>query len=326
MSAAPPAFPPAPPPKRKRAPPPPPFRPPVGAATAVKPSQLPPSSSCAAPPSAAASTAASASREVDAVLRDAQQYITRVEEMKRILAACTLNPFDILDLPESHTVTLNEVQKQYRKKSLLLHPDKFQHAQAKEAFAMLAKAVALFEDELQLAETRYLVTQAQRTVVELAENGGRPKKVRLTDVSAAAGDDGNAGNPKGRTHIPEVMRGLITQHTSAADYTSSDHLPPLPALPAGSSPEDRQKFVMEDPIALQHVRHHMTLELLDAEFERRRARKRDSRREGEAAKEAEVEEGEKKRKGEHEKAWDSTRDTRVQNWRDFKVVAKKRKV
>jgi len=35
------------------------------------------------------------------------------------------SPYDILDLPFGATDT--EIKKQYRKKSLMIHPDKFQH-------------------------------------------------------------------------------------------------------------------------------------------------------------------------------------------------------
>lgn len=48
-------------------------------------------------------------------------------------ARLTLNPYspyDILDLPVSATEA--EIKRQYRKKSLLIHPDKFKHEQGME--------------------------------------------------------------------------------------------------------------------------------------------------------------------------------------------------
>jgi hypothetical protein len=41
------------------------------------------------------------------------------------LPSCSPSPYDILDLPVG--ATENEVKKQYRKKSLLIHPDKYKH-------------------------------------------------------------------------------------------------------------------------------------------------------------------------------------------------------
>lgn len=46
------------------------------------------------------------------------------------LIADASSPYDILDLPV--TATEAEVKKQYRKKSLLIHPDKFKHEHAEQ--------------------------------------------------------------------------------------------------------------------------------------------------------------------------------------------------
>ncbi|KAL7423698.1 DnaJ subfamily C member 8 [Cryptotrichosporon argae] len=70
----------------------------------------------------------------------------RYAEVERILAAFKLNPYDILDLP--WTATESEIKKAYRKKSLLIHPDKFKHEHGEEAFDYLKKA------ESQLSEKR----------------------------------------------------------------------------------------------------------------------------------------------------------------------------
>jgi DnaJ family protein C protein 8 len=40
------------------------------------------------------------------------------------------SPYDVLDLPAF--ATESEVKKQYRKKSLMIHPDKFKHEQGHE--------------------------------------------------------------------------------------------------------------------------------------------------------------------------------------------------
>lgn len=52
------------------------------------------------------------------------------------LASADSSPYDVLDLPAFATDT--EVKKQYRKKSLLIHPDKFKHEQGPEVSELAA--------------------------------------------------------------------------------------------------------------------------------------------------------------------------------------------
>ncbi|KAI0495215.1 hypothetical protein KFK09_025365 [Dendrobium nobile] len=59
--------------------------------------------------------------------------VERDNEVTRILSCFKLNPFEHLNLPLDSSI--DEVKKQYRKISLLVHPDKCKHPQAKEAFA-----------------------------------------------------------------------------------------------------------------------------------------------------------------------------------------------
>jgi DnaJ family protein C protein 8 len=50
----------------------------------------------------------------------------------RILYAFKLNPYEQLNL--RFTATPEEIRKQYRKLSLMVHPDKCKHEKASEAF------------------------------------------------------------------------------------------------------------------------------------------------------------------------------------------------
>ncbi|CAJ2642339.1 unnamed protein product [Trifolium pratense] len=68
--------------------------------------------------------------------------VERDNEVLRILSCFKLNPFEHLNL--SFDSSIDEVKKQYRKISLMVHPDKCKHPQAKEAFGALAKAQQLF--------------------------------------------------------------------------------------------------------------------------------------------------------------------------------------
>ncbi|KAL7417104.1 hypothetical protein BDY24DRAFT_376690 [Mrakia frigida] len=69
-------------------------------------------------------------------------------EVERIIKSFKLNPYDVLDLP--FDVSESEIKKQYRKKSLMIHPDKFKHERGVEAFDWLKKA----EGSLSTPESR----------------------------------------------------------------------------------------------------------------------------------------------------------------------------
>ncbi|XP_078442855.1 chaperone DnaJ-domain superfamily protein [Wolffia australiana] len=88
--------------------------------------------------------------------------VERDNEVGRILSCFKLNPFEHLNLPFDSN--LEDVKKQYRKLSLLVHPDKCKHPQAKEAFGALAKAQQLLLDP---QERDYLLSQINSAKEEL---------------------------------------------------------------------------------------------------------------------------------------------------------------
>lgn len=66
-------------------------------------------------------------------------------EIDRVLSSFKLNPYDVLEVPlEADSKSINKI---YRKKSLLLHPDKVKHERAVEAFDLLKKASTHLLDE-----------------------------------------------------------------------------------------------------------------------------------------------------------------------------------
>ncbi|KAL6563700.1 hypothetical protein OROGR_002659 [Orobanche gracilis] len=88
--------------------------------------------------------------------------VERDNEVNRILSCFKLNAFEYLNLPfDSH---VDDVKKQYRKLSLLVHPDKCKHPQAKEAFGALAKAQQLL---LNPQERDYILNQVKAAKEEL---------------------------------------------------------------------------------------------------------------------------------------------------------------
>ncbi|KAH7561314.1 hypothetical protein JRO89_XS10G0210500 [Xanthoceras sorbifolium] len=105
------------------------------------------------------------SAEDDLLLKNFFAEVSEVErdnEVARILSCFKLNPFEYLNLP--FDASLDDVKKQYRKLSLMVHPDKCKHPQAKEAFGALAKAQQLLSDE---QERDYVLTQVNAAKEEL---------------------------------------------------------------------------------------------------------------------------------------------------------------
>ncbi|XP_042467110.1 J domain-containing protein spf31-like [Zingiber officinale] len=101
----------------------------------------------------------------DLLLKSFMSEVSEVErdnEVTRILSCFKLNPFEHLNL--SFDSSVGDVKKQYRKLSLLVHPDKCKHPQAKEAFAALAKAQQLLLDP---QERDYILSQVDAAKQEL---------------------------------------------------------------------------------------------------------------------------------------------------------------
>lgn len=80
--------------------------------------------------------------DIDKYLATEATQLQKDQEVERILSAFRLNPFDILDLPPD--CTDKDIKNSYRKKSLLIHPDKTKHPRAQEAFSLLKKVWYFF--------------------------------------------------------------------------------------------------------------------------------------------------------------------------------------
>ncbi|KAJ1686895.1 hypothetical protein LUZ63_018285 [Rhynchospora breviuscula] len=102
--------------------------------------------------------------------------VERDNEVQRILGSFKLNPFEHLKLP--FDVSTDDVKKQYRKLSLLVHPDKCKHPQAKEAFGALAKAQQLLLDP---QERGYILDQVTAAKEELRAK--RKKELKKDNAS-----------------------------------------------------------------------------------------------------------------------------------------------
>ncbi|KAK4049212.1 DnaJ sub C member 8 [Microbotryomycetes sp. JL221] len=80
--------------------------------------------------------------ELERILNQEASQVTREAEVLRVLKAFKMNPYEILELNwmPNAGVTDADIQKSYRKRSLLIHPDKLKHPRGIEAFDLLKKA------------------------------------------------------------------------------------------------------------------------------------------------------------------------------------------
>lgn len=85
--------------------------------------------------------------------------VDRNNEVNRVLGAFKLNPFEQLGLP--FDATQEEAKRQYRKLSLLIHPDKCKHPLATSAFEVLGHANSQLTNEDFMRELRHALNLAR---------------------------------------------------------------------------------------------------------------------------------------------------------------------
>ncbi|OTA63640.1 heat shock protein DNAj [Hypoxylon sp. EC38] len=169
-------------------------------------------------------------------------------EIDRILKAFRLDAYAVLDLNPG--VPESDIKLTYRKKSLLIHPDKTKNPQAPEAFDRLKKAQTELMDE--------------------------KHRERLDEAIADA----------------RVL--LIRENKWTVDS------PELKTEEFAKKWRDKTREV-----------------LIDNEMRRKRQMKAQMQEEGREQRRAEQELEDRKRKRQHEQDWESTRDQRIDSWRQF---------
>lgn len=138
--------------------------------------------------------------------------VERDNEVIRILSCFKLNAFEYLNLPFDSSP--EDVKKQYRKLSLLVHPDKCKHPQAKEAFGALAKAQQLLLDP---PEREYLLSQVTAAKEELRSK--RKKLLKKDNASKLKSlvDEGKyeqqyESSEEFQQQLKLKVRELLTEH------------------------------------------------------------------------------------------------------------------
>ncbi|PHH65854.1 hypothetical protein CDD81_1223 [Ophiocordyceps australis] len=110
---------------------------------------------------------------IDALELEAKEF-DKDAEIDRILKAFRLDAYAVLDLQPG--VPESDIKNTYRKKSLLIHPDKTKHPQAPEAFDRLKKAQTELMDEKKralldeaIADARMLLLRENKWTVDSPE-------------------------------------------------------------------------------------------------------------------------------------------------------------
>ncbi|ODN84312.1 hypothetical protein, variant [Cryptococcus amylolentus CBS 6039] len=123
------------------------------------------------------------SAAVDSAIKQSANDLAKELEVERVLKAFKLNPYDILDLPLS--ATESDVKKQYRKKSLLIHPDKYKHERGLEAFDFLKKAHDHLIDLDKRKDIDMIMTHARTQVLKTILGSGFSTNVADDDPRLA---------------------------------------------------------------------------------------------------------------------------------------------
>ncbi|KAI9829863.1 MAG: hypothetical protein M1819_005961 [Sarea resinae] len=191
-----------------------------------------------------------------AALESEESEFKKDAEIDRILKAFKLDAYSVLELQPG--VPESDIKATYRKKSLLIHPDKTRNPSAPDAF-----------DRLKKAQTE-LMDEAHRT--------------RLDEA------------------IADARMLLIREHKWTVD-----------------SPE-----LKTDDFA-KEWREKTKEVLIDNEMRRRKQLKAQMQEEGRAQKKEDEEIEARKRKRDHDVAWEASREQRIGSWRDFQSGEKKKK-
>ncbi|PRW44555.1 J domain-containing spf31 [Chlorella sorokiniana] len=118
-------------------------------------------------------------------LKDAE----REGEVNRILSAFKLNPFEQMNL--HNDATPEEVRRQYRKISLMVHPDKCKHPRAKDAFEVIGAAQKAILDEEQRKKLDFLLDHAKEEVKKEWKKAA--KGDAATRLAALMNEEGKQG-------------------------------------------------------------------------------------------------------------------------------------
>jgi len=131
-----------------------------------------------------------------------ESQLDRENEINRIMAAFKLNPFEILNVRTDSTS--QEVKKQYRELSRLIHPDKCRkeiREVAQKAFNKLTQAKTDVLDEKKREDLNKIVYDARTRLVERMQNDIKKRRKEEAHFAKQRGE-----KPKDPGSLPDVTR------------------------------------------------------------------------------------------------------------------------
>ncbi|EPB82770.1 hypothetical protein HMPREF1544_10473 [Mucor circinelloides 1006PhL] len=137
------------------------------------------------------STPTTADQDLDKFFSQSEKHM----EIERVLASFKLDPFAILELPYSKP-DAKAIKMAYRKKSLMIHPDKVQHERAQDAFALLKKAESELSDETRI---KFLLTVIEEARVEVLRDNGHKKEYPYLQTT------------QGQAQVKEKMKEILIE-------------------------------------------------------------------------------------------------------------------
>ncbi|KAI9491034.1 hypothetical protein BDB00DRAFT_834904 [Zychaea mexicana] len=242
--------------------------------------------------------------------QDLERYFSQSEkqlEIERVLQCFKLDPFSILELPYGK-LEAKQIKMQYRKKSLMIHPDKVKHDRAEEAFSMLKKAESELNDD---TKVKFLLSVIEEAKVEaLRDNGYKVK----TQVVASTTDPKQQQQQNDDGKEEDQEEGADKDGSAVAGSTSTRK---KTVIESATSVDSQQYPFLKTQNGQQAVRAKVKEILIEMELRRRRQLKKEMEAEGKEARKAEEEANSRKRQRDEQKQWEATRDQRVNSWRDF---------
>ncbi|KAF9579346.1 hypothetical protein BGW38_004436 [Lunasporangiospora selenospora] len=97
--------------------------------------------------------------DIDRILEVEASAVQKDAEVERIIVCFRLDPYDILELEMG--CTEKDIKAAYRKKSLMIHPDKINHPKAREAFDILKKAETELMDTARRTYVNSIIEEAK---------------------------------------------------------------------------------------------------------------------------------------------------------------------
>ncbi|UPR00233.1 DnaJ-like protein [Chloropicon primus] len=246
----------------------------------------------------------------------------RTAECDRVLGCFKLNPYEILSLWKQDLATSSEIRRQFRQVSLLVHPDKCKHKDAKAAFELVQKAYKDLCDEEAKREADATIRHArlelrkERRKLTSKDNAYLAAAALRTATTAAAAGKAKEGEGAAPGGDNEAKEGAEKPGAEAGE--GEGRTVPVGVAQLEAEYEASEGFQKQLRLKAQEL-------MTQLEWRRRQLGKRLKGEKERVDKEAENFKAEMKKKAKEKNTWEKGREKRASNWRDFMQKKKKKR-